>query len=116
VTRAYEIIDQSYDVLIVGAGGAGAALGMASSGLATACVTKVFPTRSHTVAAIPQEATESRGAHAREDFPKRDDANWLKHTLAWFDDAGRVRLGYRPVHLQPQSNDVASIPPKERVY
>jgi succinate dehydrogenase / fumarate reductase, flavoprotein subunit len=60
--------------------------------------------------------TESRGAHAREDFPKRDDANWLKHTLAWFDDAGRVRLGYRPVHLQPQSNDVASIPPKERVY
>ena len=60
--------------------------------------------------------TESRGAHAREDFPKRDDANWLKHTLAWLDDAGRVRLGYRPVHLQPLSNDVASIPPKERVY
>ena len=60
--------------------------------------------------------TESRGAHAREDFPKRDDANWLKHTLAWLDDAGRVRHGYRPVHLQPLSNDVASIPPKERVY
>ena len=60
--------------------------------------------------------TESRGAHAREDFPKRDDANWLKHTLAWLDDAGRVRLGYRPVHLQPLSNDVDSIPPKERVY
>ena len=60
--------------------------------------------------------TESRGAHAREDFPKRDDANWLKHTLAWLDDAGRVRRGYRPVHLQPLSNDVASIPPKERVY
>src|SRR6476660_2402095 len=53
MTQAYEIIDHSYDVLIVGAGGAGlrAALGMASSGLATACVTKVFPTRSHTVAA-----------------------------------------------------------------
>jgi succinate dehydrogenase / fumarate reductase, flavoprotein subunit len=60
--------------------------------------------------------TESRGAHAREDFPKRDDTNWLKHTLAWLDDAGRVRLGYRPVHLQPLSDDVASIPPKERVY
>src|SRR4249920_2522138 len=53
MTRAYEIIDHSYDVLIVGAGGAGlrAALGMAASGLKTACVTKVFPTRSHTVAA-----------------------------------------------------------------
>jgi succinate dehydrogenase / fumarate reductase flavoprotein subunit len=60
--------------------------------------------------------TESRGAHAREDFPKRDDENWLKHTLCWLDDDGRVRLGYRPVHLQPLSNEVASIPPKERVY
>jgi succinate dehydrogenase / fumarate reductase flavoprotein subunit len=60
--------------------------------------------------------TESRGAHAREDFPKRDDENWLKHSLAWLDDDGRVRLDYRPVHLQPFSNEVASIPPKERVY
>jgi succinate dehydrogenase / fumarate reductase, flavoprotein subunit len=60
--------------------------------------------------------TESRGAHAREDFPKRDDRDWLKHTLSWLDDDGRVRLDYRPVHLQPLSNDVATIPPKERVY
>jgi succinate dehydrogenase / fumarate reductase flavoprotein subunit len=60
--------------------------------------------------------TESRGAHAREDFPKRDDENWLKHTLSWLDDKGRVRLDYRPVHLQPLTNDVATIPPKERVY
>jgi succinate dehydrogenase / fumarate reductase flavoprotein subunit len=60
--------------------------------------------------------TESRGAHAREDFPKRDDARWLKHTLSWRDDDGRVRLAYRPVHLQPLSNEIASIPPKERVY
>jgi succinate dehydrogenase / fumarate reductase flavoprotein subunit len=59
---------------------------------------------------------ESRGAHAREDFPTRDDEHWLKHTLCWLDDGGRVRLDYRPVHLQPLSNDVASIPPKERVY
>ncbi len=53
MTKTYEIIDHSYDVVIVGAGGAGlrAALGMAASGLRTACVTKVFPTRSHTVAA-----------------------------------------------------------------
>jgi succinate dehydrogenase / fumarate reductase, flavoprotein subunit len=60
--------------------------------------------------------TESRGAHAREDFSKRDDQNWLKHTFCWLDDAGGVRLDYRPVHLQPLSNDVATIAPKERVY
>jgi succinate dehydrogenase / fumarate reductase flavoprotein subunit len=60
--------------------------------------------------------TESRGAHAREDFPKRDDQDWLKHTLAWLNDDGEVRLDYRPVHMQPLSNDVATIPPKERVY
>ena len=60
--------------------------------------------------------TESRGAHAREDFPKRDDEHWLKHTLSWLDDEGHVRLAYRPVHLQPLSNEVSSIPPKERVY
>ena len=60
--------------------------------------------------------TESRGAHAREDFPKRNDEEWLKHTRAWLDADGIVRLGYRPVHLKPLSNEVASIPPKERVY
>ncbi|WP_213742729.1 succinate dehydrogenase flavoprotein subunit [Bradyrhizobium sp. dw_411] len=59
---------------------------------------------------------ESRGAHAREDFSKRDDFNWLKHTFCWLDEAGAVRLDYRPVHMQPLSNDVATIPPKERVY
>ncbi len=60
--------------------------------------------------------TESRGAHAREDFPKRDDEHWLRHTLSWLDNNGRVRLDYRPVHLQPYSNEVSTIPPKERVY
>jgi succinate dehydrogenase / fumarate reductase flavoprotein subunit len=59
--------------------------------------------------------TESRGAQAREDFPERDDVNWLKHTLVWLGDAG-PRLGDRPVQLAPLSNDVASIPPKPRVY
>ena len=59
--------------------------------------------------------TESRGAHARDDYPKRDDAAWLKHTLA-FRQADGVRLGYRPVHLNTLSNEVASIPPKERVH
>ena len=60
--------------------------------------------------------TESRGAHAREDFPERDDERWLKHTLAWRDEAGRVRLGGRPVHLHPLSNEVPAFPPSERVY
>jgi succinate dehydrogenase / fumarate reductase flavoprotein subunit len=60
--------------------------------------------------------TESRGAHSREDFPKRDDENWLKHTLCWLGDDDHVRLDYRPVHLQPLSNEVSTIPPKERVY
>jgi succinate dehydrogenase / fumarate reductase flavoprotein subunit len=60
---------------------------------------------------------ESRGAHAREDFPDRDDVNWMKHTLTWLDPAtGKVKIEYRPVHAQPMSNDIATIPPKARVY
>jgi succinate dehydrogenase / fumarate reductase flavoprotein subunit len=60
--------------------------------------------------------TESRGAHAREDYPERDDRNWLKHTLAWKEEDGMVRLGSRPVHLNPLSNEVPPFPPAERVY
>jgi succinate dehydrogenase / fumarate reductase flavoprotein subunit len=60
--------------------------------------------------------TESRGAHAREDFPERDDKNWMKHTLAWMDDNGSVKLDYRPVHAYTLTNDVAYIEPKARVY
>jgi succinate dehydrogenase / fumarate reductase flavoprotein subunit len=60
--------------------------------------------------------TESRGAHAREDYPARDDHHWLKHTLAWRGDDGQVRLGERPVHLAPLSNEVQAFPPGERVY
>jgi succinate dehydrogenase / fumarate reductase flavoprotein subunit len=60
--------------------------------------------------------TESRGAHAREDFPKRDDARWMKHTLCWVDDAGNTRIDYRPVHLSVLTRDVEVIPPKERKY
>ena len=59
---------------------------------------------------------ESRGAHAREDFPDRDDVNWMKHTLAWLDESGKVTLDYRPVHTYTMTNDVAYIPPKARVY
>jgi len=60
--------------------------------------------------------TESRGAHAREDFSARDDVNWQKHSLAWVDAAGRVRIEYRPVHMQTLTNDVEPIPPKARTY
>jgi succinate dehydrogenase / fumarate reductase flavoprotein subunit len=60
--------------------------------------------------------TESRGAHAREDFPKRDDQNWMKHTLAWVDPKGAVRLDYRPVHTYTLSKDVQYIEPAARVY
>ncbi|ATQ68314.1 MULTISPECIES: succinate dehydrogenase flavoprotein subunit [Methylosinus] len=61
--------------------------------------------------------TESRGAHAREDFPNRDDADWMKHTLASIDDAGKtVALDYRPVHSYTLSDEVAYIEPKARVY
>jgi succinate dehydrogenase / fumarate reductase flavoprotein subunit len=59
---------------------------------------------------------ESRGAQAREDYPDRDDVNWMKHTLAWVDEAGNVRLDERPVHMEPMSNDVKAVPPKARVY
>ena len=60
--------------------------------------------------------TESRGAHAREDYHQRDDTNWLKHTIAWKDEDWNVTLADRPVHLQALSNDVQSFPPAERTH
>jgi succinate dehydrogenase / fumarate reductase flavoprotein subunit len=59
--------------------------------------------------------TESRGAHAREDYPKRDDENWLKHTLTWL-RGDNVKIDYRPVHMYTLTDEVDVIPPKERVY
>ncbi len=59
---------------------------------------------------------ESRGAHAREDFPARDDQQWLKHTLAWINEQGVVRFDARPVRLQTLTNDVETIAPKARTY
>ena len=58
---------------------------------------------------------ESRGAHMHEDYPERNDAEWMKHTVAWF-DAGRVTIDYRPVHDYTLTDDIAYIKPKARVY
>jgi len=58
---------------------------------------------------------ESRGGHAREDFPDRDDENWMKHTLTWFED-GKVKIDYRPVHNYTLTDEVKYIEPKARVY
>ena len=60
--------------------------------------------------------TESRGAHAREDHPDRDDKNWMKHTLTWLDPKGKVTMDYRPVHTYTLTNEVSYIEPKARVY
>jgi succinate dehydrogenase / fumarate reductase flavoprotein subunit len=60
--------------------------------------------------------TESRGAQAREDYPERDDENWMKHTLAWVDAKGAVRFDYRPVQLNTLTDDAKPIPPKARTY
>ncbi|MGH7040501.1 MAG: succinate dehydrogenase flavoprotein subunit, partial [Acetobacteraceae bacterium] len=60
--------------------------------------------------------TETRGAHAHDDYPERDDAHWMKHTLAWLDEDGSVRLDYRPVKMRTLTNEVSVFPPKKRVY
>ncbi len=59
---------------------------------------------------------ESRGAHAHEDYPDRNDEEWMKHTLAYVDEKHKVRLDYRPVHTYTLSDDIEYIAPKERVY
>ena len=59
---------------------------------------------------------ESRGAQAREDYPDRDDENWMKHTLAWYELGGETRIDYRPVHMTTLTDEVEVVPPKARVY
>ncbi len=59
---------------------------------------------------------ESRGAHAHEDYPDRDDENWMKHTLAWIAPDGKVTLSYRPVHTWTLTDEVEYIEPKARIY
>jgi succinate dehydrogenase / fumarate reductase, flavoprotein subunit len=59
---------------------------------------------------------ESRGAQAHDDFPERDDQEWMKHTLSWCDPQGDVTLDYRPVKMQTLTNEVSVFPPQKRVY
>jgi len=61
------------------------------------------------------QRTESRGAHAREDFPDRDDEKWMKHTISHEID-NEIKISYRPVHDQPMNDEMHHIPPKARVY
>jgi len=63
-----------------------------------------------------EQRPESRGAHAREDFPDRDDHEWQKHTLVWVDDQGKSRFDFRPVHMYTLTDEVEVVPPKKRVY
>lgn len=60
--------------------------------------------------------TESRGAHAHEKYPERDDQNWIKHTLTWYHSESDVTIDYRPVHMNPMTDEMSHIPPKARVY
>jgi succinate dehydrogenase / fumarate reductase flavoprotein subunit len=60
--------------------------------------------------------TESRGGHAREDYPDRDDENWMKHAVTSIDESGKTTFEFRPVHLYTLTNEIQPFPPKARVY
>jgi succinate dehydrogenase / fumarate reductase flavoprotein subunit len=59
---------------------------------------------------------ESRGAHAHENYPDRDDENWMKHTVSHIDDSGNINLSYRPVHTYTLTDEVEYVEPRARVY
>ena len=88
--------------------------GAAPSPPCPAAATPLYPIPSH---APTLRLAPRRGAHAREDFPDRDDKTWMKHTLAWIDDEKKkVNIDFRPVHTYTMTNEVSYIEPKARVY
>lgn len=84
--------------------------------LVEACELDNLRSQALVTVACAENRKESRGAHAREDFPDRDDANWMKHSLCWLDEKGGMKIDYRPVHQNTLSKDVEPVPPKKRVY
>ena len=72
--------------------------------------------QAHVTVRSAHQRTESRGAHAHEDFPERDDKKWMKHTVMWLDDSYKSKIAYRDVIMQTLSNEIAPIPPAKRVY
>ncbi len=83
--------------------------------LVTAFEAKNLYDQAQVLAASAINRQESRGAHLRDDFEDRDDENWLKHTVAWLDQGGKVPIDYRPVRLETGRSDADSIPPSERI-
>ncbi len=73
-------------------------------------------TQAQTIVHGALNRTESRGAHARDDFEDRNDDEWMKHTLAWTDERANVSIDYRPVHMTTLTDECEVIPPKKRVY
>ena len=78
-------------------------------------LTNLLPQAAVTMAAALKRE-ESRGAHARDDFPDRDDENWLKHSMSSIDQSGKIESSYHPVHMKTMTDEVTTVPLKARVY